>query len=75
MLRKHKKDNPYVNVLFKTVFPGMLKELWNILNGPRLLPPAFEKCGLVPLNPARAMERIPDKATSAAIAFGQCFGE
>jgi len=59
-LRRHKKLDPYCKVLQKTEFPKMLKELWDTVDGPRLLPAAFEKYGLVPLNLAKAVERIPD---------------
>ena len=46
----------------------MLKELSDSLDGEALLPKAFEKCGLVPINPMKAMEKIPSTEYTDEIA-------
>ncbi len=49
--------DPTSNLLQKTKFPRMLKELLKSLNCKQLLPKAFERCGLVPDNPGKRDER------------------
>ncbi len=50
----------------KTEFPGLLKALMETANPGQHLPATFNKCGLIPINPARAMERIPSRSMAAA---------
>ena len=67
-LTKYKDQDPTAKLLAKTIFPRMLKELWDSLDGQRLLPKAFEKCGLCPIIPMKAMERIPSIDSTEEIA-------
>lgn len=46
----------------------MLKELWEVLKPLDCLPNAFAKCGLVPLNRQKVLERLPSVASSEEIA-------
>lgn len=45
----------------KSVFPRLLKELVDAIsvNGPENLKSGFEKCGIIPLNPRKILERLP----------------
>jgi hypothetical protein len=52
------------------MFPKMMKELLDSLNPAALLPKAFEKCGLILLNCAKVIERIPSTTKTAEIAHG-----
>lgn len=58
-VKRYKDQDPKANLLVKTIFPAMLKELIGNLNVKEHLPRAFEKCGLVPCNPDKVKERIP----------------
>jgi hypothetical protein len=59
---------PTSNLLQKTEFPRMLKELLESLNSEQLLSKAFERCGLIPMNPKKVLELIPSvvRTTEAA---------
>ncbi len=52
----------------KTVFPGMLKELLDTLQPGQLLPAAFAKCGLWPINKNKVLERIPSAMQAKDVA-------
>ena len=45
----------------KTEFPSLLKQLMDTVKPGRLLPKAFEKCGLYPVNQEKPMQRIPSR--------------
>lgn len=49
-------------------FKGMLKELLEKLDPGRLLPQAFEKCGLCPVDKNKVLERIPASRTTKEVA-------
>jgi hypothetical protein len=67
-LRAYADRDPTSNLLQKTEFPRMLKELLESLNCEQLLPKAFERCGLIPINPEKVLELIPSvvRTTEAA---------
>ena len=67
-LHKYKEEDPNAKLLYKTEFPRMLLELYGNLNPENHLPKAFEKCGLYPLDPAKAMARIPSVESTKEIA-------
>jgi hypothetical protein len=69
-LRAYADKDPSAKLLQKSMFPKMLKELLDSLNPAALLPKAFEKCGLIPLNRAKVIERIPSTTKTAEIAHG-----
>ncbi len=50
----------------KTEFPGLLKALMETANPGQHLPAVFNKFCLIPINPARVMERIPSRSMAAA---------
>lgn len=58
-LRMKKADDPDFNGVNKVKFPSHLKHLVGLLKPDDLMPAAFEKCGLVPLNPQKVLERLP----------------
>jgi hypothetical protein len=64
----HSDKDPSAKVLAKTEFPRMLKELVDSVDAKKLLPKAFEKCGLFPLNRQKVLERIPSVEESQQIA-------
>ena len=67
-VQKYKNLDPKANLLQKTVFPAMLKELVDGLNLENDLPHAFKKCGLVPFNPEKVKQLIPSVLKSHQIA-------
>ena len=67
-VQKYKNLDPKANLLQKTVFPAMLKELVADLNLENDLPHAFKKCGLVPFNPEKVKQLIPSVLKSHQIA-------
>ena len=67
-LTKYKDEDPNAKLLYKTEFSRMLAELYGNLNPENHLPKAFEKCGLYPLNPGKAMGRIPSVESNQDIA-------
>lgn len=67
-LRSYRKKDPAAKLLEKSSFPKMLKELLASLEPADLLPPAFERCGLYPLDPSKVTVRIPDVASTKEIA-------
>jgi hypothetical protein len=67
-LSKYADKDPAAKLLLKTEFPKMLKELLLSLNPKQHLPAAFEKCGLVPLNRNKVLERIPSVKDTHTIA-------
>ena len=68
MLREYKELNPSVKIMEKTAFPSNLKMLVDRVDAGRLMPAAFEKCGIFPVNEGRALERLPSSESSQAIA-------
>jgi hypothetical protein len=68
LLRAYRKMDPAAKLLQKTEFPRMLKELLGKVNAEALLPPAFERCGLYPINPAKVICRIPSIENSEEVA-------
>jgi hypothetical protein len=67
-LTRYANKDPSAKFLLKTEFPKMLKELLLSLNPQKHLPTAFAKCGLVPVNREKVLERIPSVQDSHAIA-------
>ena len=67
-LRAYADQDPSANLLDKSEFPRMLRELIGSLDPAQLLPKAFEKCGLAPLNRIKVTERIPSVQRTAEIA-------
>ena len=65
--RKSDKDENF-NALRKVDFPAHLKELISVLKPKQHLPTAFEKCGIVPLNRMKVLERLPTLASSEVVA-------
>ncbi len=43
----------------KSVFPGMLNELFSCLDNKYCLPKTLEECGLNPIDRAKVLRRIP----------------
>jgi hypothetical protein len=68
VLLDFKKSNPTEASIPKTIFPGLIKSMVDRLKPEQLLPNAFKKCGLCPLDPAKAVERIPHVLSSNSIA-------
>jgi hypothetical protein len=58
-LRAYSERDPSAKLLQKTEFPRMLQELMESISPKNLLPKAFEKCGLAPINRDKVLERIP----------------
>ena len=67
-LRKYAKEDPSQRLLDKVRFPGMLKEVIEALDTKELMTKAFGKCGLVPLNRQKVLDRIPSARTSQEMA-------
>jgi hypothetical protein len=61
LLTKYKEKNPKQAGITKVEFPRLLAELLTTANPGQHLKAAFNKCGLYPVNAARAVERIPAK--------------
>ena len=53
------EKDPAAQLLQKTEFPRMLKELVESLKPMEHLPKAFEKCGLCPINREKVLDRLP----------------
>ncbi len=68
MLRYYAAQDPTAKLLQKTEFPRLLKELLNICKPEQHLVKAFEKCGLVPINVNKILERIPSTVRSQDVA-------
>ena len=64
LLRQYKDENPSVKVMNKTQFPSYLKNLLEKMDAQRLLAPAFERCGIFPVNVNKVLERLPSVETS-----------
>ncbi len=67
-LKAYSDKDPAADLLQKTEFPKMLKELLDTLNPGRLLPKAFERCRLWPINQEKALEKIPSIQSSQEVA-------
>jgi hypothetical protein len=67
-LKRYADLDPTAKLLKKTEFPRMLKELLSELNPAEHLPKAFEKCGLVPINRQKVLDRIPSVVGTQDIA-------
>lgn len=63
-LKEYGDRDPAAKLLEKKEFPKMLKELLGSLRPEQLLPKAFEKCGLFPINSVKVTERIPSIVTT-----------
>jgi hypothetical protein len=61
VLLDFKEKNPTEATIPKSEFPRLFKNTVENeqLDGKRLLPPAFRKCGLHPLDPEEVLKRIP----------------
>ena len=68
ILRDLKERDPSAKPVNKVVFPGMLKQLVEKVDSQQLLPKAFEKCGMFPINCERPSQRIPDRSSSVQVA-------
>lgn len=68
MLIRYSKEDPTLSLLNKVVFPRMLKELLDSVDAEKLLPPAFAKCGLLPIDRFKPIERLPTVRKSQDIA-------
>ncbi len=67
-LHKYSNMDPSAKLLQKMHFPKMLKKLLDSLSPGQLLPKAFEKCGIVPVNRQKVLERIPTVLQTEEIA-------
>ena len=67
-LIRYSKEDPKANLLCKKVFPKMLKELLDSVIPAELLPPAFERCGLYPIDREKVTERLPSRSRARTIA-------
>jgi hypothetical protein len=67
-LRAYSERDPSAKLLLKTKFPRMLQELMESISPKKLLPKAFEKCGLAPINRDKVLDRIPSILKSQDIA-------
>jgi hypothetical protein len=67
-LQDYADKDTSASLLVKTVFPGMLKELLDTLQPGQLLPAAFAKCGLWPINKNKVLERIPSAIQAKDVA-------
>lgn len=70
VLLDFKLKNPTEAAIPKSEFPRLLKHMLQQeqLDGTRLMPPAFRKCGLFPVNPEEVLVRIPHVLDPANIA-------
>jgi hypothetical protein len=68
VLQEHKAEDPNSNLLQKTLFPAKLKELISKIRVEAIIPKAFEKCGLSPVDRQKVLERIPSAEKSETIA-------
>jgi len=68
LLRAYRKRDPAAKLLMKTEFPRMLKELLDMMDPAALLPPAFERCGLFPVDPSKVTCRLPSIASTEEVA-------
>ena len=68
MLRAYGDKDPYVKLLVKSHFLKMLKELVASLKPQDLLPAAFQKCGLYPLDRSKVVEFIPSTTSTQQVA-------
>jgi hypothetical protein len=67
-LLSYAEKDPAAQLLQKTEFPRMLKELVESLKPMEHLPKAFEKCGLCPINREKVLDRLPSIVQSEEIA-------
>ncbi len=67
-LRAYSERDPSAKLLQKTEFPRMLQDLMESISPKKLLPKAFEKCGLAPINRDKVLDRIPSILKSQDIA-------
>jgi hypothetical protein len=67
-LKAYSDKDPAADLLQKTEFLKMLKELLDTLKPGLLLPNAFEKCGLWPINQEKALEKILSIQSSQEVA-------
>jgi hypothetical protein len=61
ILTSYKEKHPKEAGINKCHFPALLKKLLNEAKPGRHLPAAFKKCGLVPVDVEKAVERIPSR--------------
>lgn len=62
ILTQYKARNPNVTGIQKTDFPSLLDALLKEAKPEKNLPAAFAACGLYPVNPEKAMKRIPSRS-------------
>ncbi len=67
-LQQYSAKDPTAKLLQKSEFPRMLKELISVLNPQEVMPNAFERCGLFPLDPVKVTERIPTILSTQEVA-------
>jgi hypothetical protein len=65
VLAEYKTQNPLQVGVPKTVFPSLLKKTLDRANPGQHMAAAFRKCGLYPVDPSKAMERIPSRDMDA----------
>ena len=68
MLTDKATQHPNLPLMDRDSFPSMIKELMGKVDSKRLLPRGFEKCGLVPLNKNKVLDRLPTQQSSASVA-------
>jgi hypothetical protein len=61
ILSKYKAEHPKEAGINKSHFPALLKNLLDEAQPGRHLPAAFMKCGLVPVDAEKAVQRIPSR--------------
>jgi hypothetical protein len=65
ILAEFKSENPLQVGVPKTAFPRLLKKTIERANPGQHMAAAFRKCGLFPVDPSKAMERIPSRDMDA----------
>jgi hypothetical protein len=79
ILTEYKGRHPSQVGIPKTDFPRLLATLLERTNPAQYMPAAFDRCGLYPVNVARAVERIPhrsiESSESARELLNSTFGE
>ena len=66
-LHNARDQDPKANLLAKSIFPRMVKELVETLNVAAHMPSTFRKCGLFPIDPSQVLDRLPSKEKSLNI--------
>ena len=67
-LMKYAKEDPSQRLLNKVRFPAILKAVIEALDTEELMEKAFTRCGLVPLNRQKVLDKIPSARTSQEMA-------